>query len=122
MKTLTGKEEEIMGFFWEKGPLFVKQMLEFYAEPRPHFNTLSTIVRGLEEKGYVGHRPTTGRGYIYYPLLKKEEYSRHHLKNFIKRYFDNSFPALACFFVKENNLSMQELDELLEEIRKGSEK
>lgn len=52
MKTLTVKEEEIMGYFWEKGPLFVKQLLEFYDEPRPHFNTLSTIVRGLEEKGF----------------------------------------------------------------------
>ena len=55
MKTLTAKEEEIMGYFWEKGPLFVKQLLEFYDEPRPHFNTLSTIVRGLEEKGFLHH-------------------------------------------------------------------
>ena len=56
MNKLTAKEEEIMGFFWEKGPLFVRQLLEFYKEPRPHFNTLSTIVRGLEEKGFpVSH-------------------------------------------------------------------
>ena len=55
MKGLTSKEEEIMGFFWEKGPLFVKQMLAFYEDPKPHFNTLSTIVRGLEEKGYLAH-------------------------------------------------------------------
>lgn len=55
MKMLTAKEEEIMGYFWEKGPLFVKQLLDFYDEPRPHFNTLSTIVRGLEEKGFLSH-------------------------------------------------------------------
>ena len=55
MKTLTAKEEEVMELFWEKGPLFVKQLLEFYEEPRPHFNTLSTVVRGLEEKGFLGH-------------------------------------------------------------------
>ena len=55
MKTLTAKEEEIMGFFWEKGPMFVKQLVELYEEPRPHFNTLSTIVRGLEDKGYLSH-------------------------------------------------------------------
>jgi len=55
MKRLTAKEEEIMGFFWEKGPLFVKEILAFYDEPRPHFNTLSTIVRGLEEKGFLAH-------------------------------------------------------------------
>ena len=60
MKTLTAKEEEIMGFFWENGPLFVKQMLEFYDEPRPHFNTVSTFVRMLEEKGYVSHRVLCG--------------------------------------------------------------
>lgn len=55
MKGLTAKEEEIMGFFWEKGPLFVKEMLAFYEEPKPHFNTLSTIVRGLEDKGFLAH-------------------------------------------------------------------
>ena len=64
MKTLTAKEEEIMGFFWEKGPLFVKQMLEFYDEPRPHFNTVSTFVRMLEDKGYVSHR-VLGNSYQY---------------------------------------------------------
>lgn len=56
MKGLTAKEEEIMGFFWEKGPLFVKEMLAFYEEPKPHFNTLSTIVRGLEDKGFLAHQ------------------------------------------------------------------
>lgn len=64
MKTLTVKEEEIMGYFWEKGPLFVKQLLEFYDEPRPHFNTLSTIVRGLEEKGFL-HHEVFGNTYQY---------------------------------------------------------
>lgn len=55
MKGLTVKEEELMGYFWEKGPLFVKEMLAFYEEPKPHFNTLSTIVRGLEDKGFLAH-------------------------------------------------------------------
>ena len=62
MKGLTAKEEEIMGFFWEKGPLFVKEMLAFYEEPKPHFNTLSTIVRGLEDKGFLSHH-TYGKLY-----------------------------------------------------------
>ena len=56
MKRLTAKEEEIMGWFWQKGPLFVKELLEYYEEPKPHFNTLSTIVRGLEEKGFLAHK------------------------------------------------------------------
>ena len=72
MKGLTAKEEEIMGFFWEKGPLFVKEMLAFYEEPKPHFNTLSTIVRGLEEKGFLAHY-TFGNTYQYYPVVSEED-------------------------------------------------
>ncbi len=71
MKGLTAKEEEIMGFFWEKGPLFVKEMLAFYEDPKPHFNTLSTIVRGLEEKGFLAHY-TFGNTYQYYPVVSEE--------------------------------------------------
>ena len=73
MKGLTSKEEEIMGFFWEKGPLFVKQMLAFYEDPKPHFNTLSTIVRGLEEKGYLAHE-VYGNTYQYYAIISEEEF------------------------------------------------
>ena len=68
MKRLTAREEEIMGYFWTKGPLFVKQLLEFYDEPRPHFNTLSTIVRGLEDKGFLAHH-TFGNTYQYYAAV-----------------------------------------------------
>ena len=84
--------------------------------------TVSTVIRLLEEKGVVGHKPSQSRGYIYYPLLKKEDYSHNHLKDFISRYFDNSFSSMVSFFVKENNLSVKEVDELLEIIKKGSEK
>ena len=70
MKGLTAKEEEIMGFFWEKGPLYVKQIVELYDEPRPHFNTISTYVRLLEEKGYLGHQGFV-RTYQYYALVSR---------------------------------------------------
>ena len=73
MKRLTAREEEIMGYFWTKGPLFVKQLLEFYDEPRPHFNTLSTIVRGLEEKGFLAHH-TFGNTYQYYAAVTEADY------------------------------------------------
>ena len=95
MKTLTAKEEEIMGFFWEKGPMFVKQLLELYPEPRPHFNTLSTIVRGLEEKGYLSHT-AFGNTYQYYALVSEEDFSRKTLRGVISKYFNNSFGS--CFF------------------------
>lgn len=124
MIELTKAEEQIMQFLWKLGEGTVQSVLACMKEgKRPARTTVSTVIRLLEEKGAVGHRPSNvGREYIYFPILKKEEYSHHHLTEFVKRYFDNSFPALACFFVKENNLSVQELDELLEEIRKGSEK
>ena len=74
MKRLTVKEEEIMGWFWQKGPLFVKELLEYYEEPKPHFNTLSTIVRGLEEKGFLAHK-NFGNSYLFYAVLTEKEYS-----------------------------------------------
>lgn len=71
MKGLTSKEEEIMNYFWHKGPLFVKELLDFYDEPKPHFNTLSTIVRGLEEKGYVSHK-AYGKTYQYFAVVSED--------------------------------------------------
>ena len=90
MKRLTAKEEEIMGWFWQKGPLFVKELLEYYEEPKPHFNTLSTIVRGLEEKGFLAHK-NFGNSYQYYAVLTEKEYSNGTLKNVIAKYFNNSY-------------------------------
>ena len=94
MKGLTAKEEEIMGFFWEKGPLFVKEMLAFYEDPKPHFNTLSTIVRGLEEKGFLAHY-TFGNTYQYYPVVSEEDFRKGTLRNAISKYFNNSYHEIV---------------------------
>ena len=123
MAELTKAEEQLMQHLWKLGEGTVQEVMASMNNGKcPLRTTVSTVIRLLEEKGVVGHKPSQGRGYIYYPLLKKEDYSHNHLKDFISRYFDNSFSSLVCFFVRENNLSMQELDELLEEIKKGSEK
>ncbi len=123
MAELTKAEEQIMQHLWKLGEGSVQEVIaSMGGGKQPSRTTVSTGIRLLEEKGVVGHRPSAGRGYIYYPLLKKEDYSHNHLKEFISRYFDNSFTSLVCFFVKENNYSIQELDEMLEEIKKGSEK
>ena len=123
MAELTKAEEQIMQHLWKLGEGTVQEVMASMNNGKClSRTTVSTVIRLLEEKGVVGHKPSQGRGYIYYPLLKKEDYSHNHLKDFISRYFDNSFSSLVCFFVRENNLSMQELDELLEEIKKGSEK
>ena len=112
-----------MQHLWKLGEGTVQEVMASMDDGKqPSRTTVSTIIRLLEEKGVVVHKPTSGRGYIYYPILKKEDYSRNHLKDFIGRYFDNSFSSMVSFFVKENNLSVKEVDELLEIIKKGSEK
>lgn len=118
MKRLTAREEEIMGFFWEKGPLFVKEMLAFYSEPRPHFNTLSTIVRGLEEKGFLSHK-TYGNTYQYYPLLSEADFRKRTLKNVISKYFNNSYLSAVSSLVQEEDISLEELKQLIQEVEKG---
>ena len=118
MKGLTAKEEEIMGFFWEKGPLFVKEMLAFYAEPKPHFNTLSTIVRGLEEKGYVAHK-AFGNTYQYYPVVTREEFSKGTLKRVISKYFNNSYLGAVSSLVQEEDISLDELKALIKQVEEG---
>ena len=118
MKTLTAKEEEIMGFFWEKGPMFVKQLVELYEEPRPHFNTLSTIVRGLEDKGYLSHT-AFGNTYQYHAVVSEEEFRRKTLRGVISKYFNNSFLGAVSSLVKEEDISVEELKELIQKVEEG---
>jgi len=118
MKTLTAKEEELMGFFWDKGPLFVKQLLDFYEEPKPHFNTLSTIVRGLEEKGYLTHT-AYGNTYQYATLVSEEEFREATLRNVVSKYFDNSFFGAVSTLVREENISLDDLKRLVAEVEAG---
>ena len=105
MKGLTTKEEEIMGFFWTKGPMFVKQLLDFYEEPKPHFNTLSTIVRGLEEKEYLSHE-TFGNTYQYFAVISEENYRDGTLKNVVSKYFNNSYLGAVSSLIKEEEISL----------------
>lgn len=118
MKTLTPKEEEIMGFFWEKGPLFVKEMLEFYEDPKPHFNTVSTFVRALEEQGYLAHK-AYGNTYQYFPVISEEDYRKRTLKGVIKKYFNNSYLGVVSSLVKEEDISIDDLKKLIKEVENG---
>ncbi|WP_293667102.1 BlaI/MecI/CopY family transcriptional regulator [uncultured Parabacteroides sp.] len=120
MKRLTAREEEIMGYFWTEGPLFVKQLLEFYGEPKPHFNTLSTIVRGLEEKGFLAHN-TYGNTYQYYAAVSEADYSRGTLKNVIAKYFNNSYLGVISSLVREEEISVDELRKLIDDVEKGNQ-
>ena len=121
MKGLTVKEEELMGYFWEKGPLFVKEMLAFYEEPKPHFNTLSTIVRGLEDKGCLAHH-TFGNTYQYYPVVSEEDFRKGTLRNVISKYFNNSYLSAVSSLVKEEDISLDDLKRLINEVEQAHQK
>jgi predicted transcriptional regulator len=118
MKKLTRKEEEIMNRFWDKGAMFVKELLELYAEPRPHFNTLSTMVRTLEANGYLSHK-AYGNSYQYFPLISREEYAGSSFKGIISNYFNNSYLNAVSALVKEEKISIEELKELIKQIENG---
>lgn len=115
MEKLTRREEEIMQRFWEKGALFVRELHGLYPEPRPHFNTLSTMVRALESKGYLAHR-AYGNSYQYYPVIDKDEFRGSTLKRVIGKYFQNSYLGAVSTLVREEKISVEELKELIEKI------
>jgi predicted transcriptional regulator len=122
MKKLTQAEEEVMQILWNLQKGFVKDVIEQMPEPRPPYNTVSTVIRVLEKKEFIGHTQY-GNTYEYYPLISKEAYAKVHFKGFLSDYFNNSFPKMAAFFARENNLSMKDLQEIMrlteEELRKS---
>ncbi|MHA6248841.1 BlaI/MecI/CopY family transcriptional regulator [Pontibacter sp. CAU 1760] len=120
MKELTKAEEEIMQVLWQLGQAFVKDILEQLPEPKPAYNTVSTIVRILEGKGFVGHE-AFGKSHRYFPLVAQDKYKSDFLKNFMGGYFGGSFEKLVSFFAKDNNLNVQELDALLQHVKKDIE-
>lgn len=117
MKELTVREEEVMRYFWDGGPQFVRQLVERYPEPKPHFNTLSTFVRMLEDKGFLSHE-VFGSTYRYYAIISEEEYRNGTLKNVVKKYFDNSYLSVVSSLIKEQDISVEEVRKLLDEVEK----
>jgi BlaI family penicillinase repressor len=116
MKELTKAEDQIMQILWtiEKG--FVKDIIDHLPEPKPAYNTVSTIVRILEKKGFVGYK-AYGKTHEYFPLIAKENYTRFYLNNMVKGYFNGSFQNLVSFFAKENNLNVTDIDKLMSELQ-----
>jgi len=118
---LTKAEEQVMQMLWEMKEGLVKDIRDRFEEPRPARNTVSTVVRVLEKKGFVGHK-AYGNVHLYFPLITKTDYSKSQLFGLMEGYFNNSFPALASFFAREKDMSIKELEELLEETRKELKK
>ena len=112
MKKLTKAEEEVMHILCELEKGLVRDVIGKFPDPKPPYNTVSTVIRVLEKKGFVGHK-AYGTTYEYYPLVDKDEYARIHLNDFMRKYFNNSFPKMAAFFARENNLDIKELGDIL---------
>ena len=117
MYKLTKKEEELMQIFWERGPMFVKDIVPLYDEPKPHFNTISTMVRTLESKGYLSHE-ALGTTYRYFAAVSEEAFSRQTLGSVIDRYFERSYVGAVSALVEEEKISIEELRELIAKIEK----
>ena len=117
MLQLTKAEEQIMQILWMLQESTVYDIREKFEEPRPARTTIASVLNILENKGFAFHK-SFGRVNVYYPVVVKNEYSKTQLFGMIKNYFNNSLPAMVSFFAKEKNLSMEELDELLEETRR----
>lgn len=117
MQKLTNKEEEIMQILWKLKKAFVKEVMAEITEETPHYNTLSTIIRNLEDKGFVGHN-AFGNTHQYYPIVTIEEYRKRFMKNAIENYFNSSYKSLVSFFAEEDKISAKELREILEIIEK----
>jgi len=112
MRELTRAEEEVMQVLWMIKKGFVKDVLEHFDEPKPAYNTVSTIVRILQEKGFVDHK-AYGRTHEYFPTVSKDEYSKSHLNTFVNNYFSNSFGSMVSFFAKEKEISVKEMEEIM---------
>ncbi|RDK84717.1 BlaI/MecI/CopY family transcriptional regulator [Marinirhabdus gelatinilytica] len=116
MEQLTNKEEEVMQVLWQLERAFTKEVLAMLPG-KNHYNTVSTIIRNLEEKGYVSHQ-AFGKTHQYFPVVSKEAYTKKFMSQATKRYFDNSYKSMVSFFAKEEKISAQELREILDIIEK----
>ena len=115
-KTLTKAEEQVMQYLWEIESGFLKDILELFPEPKPHTNTVSTILKILMEKEFVGHK-VHGRQHEYFPLISKETYSGKSIKSLVKNYFEGSYRNAVSFLIEKNEMSVEDLEMLLRELK-----
>ena len=121
MKELTKAEEQIMQVLWSLEKGFVKDVIDCLSDPKPAYNTVSTIVRILEKKGFVAHN-AYGKTHEYYPLVARDDYKKRFLKSFIKRYFGNSFQEMVSFFASDRDITLGEMEEIRELLSEEIEK
>jgi Predicted transcriptional regulator len=112
MKELTKAEEQVMQILWDLKQAFVKDIAERFPEPKPAYTTISTIIRILETKGFVGHK-AYGKTHEYFPLIQKEEYTKAFMGTFVKNYFSNSYKKMVSFFARDNEVTVEEMEEMM---------
>lgn len=120
-KELTKAEEEVMQHLWAQGKSSVKDLLALYNDPKPAINTVSTIIRILEQKEFVSHE-TKGRGFIYFPIISKEEYKNFSLRKVMGAYFEGSLSKMVSFFAEKEKLDSKEINDILNIIEKNKDK
>lgn len=118
MKTLTNREEEIMNHYWEHGEMHIRELQALFDDPKPHVNTLSTLVHILEDKGFLSHHALTPRCYKYYPVLLRDDYRRGTLGNVVDKFFGRSYMSVVSALVKDEKISIDDLRELIERVEK----
>jgi predicted transcriptional regulator len=118
MKKLSRKEEELMQVIWDLDKAFVKDAIEHLPGPKPHYNTIATLMKRLEEKGYLAHNEYGG-SYEYYPVVGKETYKHTFMKKVLNTFFDNSYLNMLAYFAKEEKISPEEMKELVKMIEKN---
>ena len=111
IKELTKAEETIMQLLWQLKETVVKDIIERMSEPKPAYNTVSTVVRVLEGKGFIGHK-AYGNTHVYFPLISEAQYKKFTFDKMMSNYFSNSYQSLVSFIANEKKLDIQQLDEL----------
>lgn len=120
MKSLTNKEEEIMNHYWNNGEMQIRELQSLYDEPKPHVNTLATLVKILEEKGFLGHTALSARCFKYFAKISRDEYKRGSLTNVIDKFFGKSYVSAVSALVKEEKISVDELKDLIAMVEKAN--
>ena len=121
IKKLAAKEEEWMTLFWQHGDMFIRDLLNYYEDPKPHYNTVATQVKFLEEKKFLGRRPM-GNTNQYYALISEKEYKGSALSSVISQYFNNSYTSVVSHFIEEEAMDLDELKELINQIEMNRKK
>lgn len=116
MVKLAKREEQIMQVFWDLEKAFIKEIIPHLPDPKPHYNSVATIVKILEEKGFLDHE-TVGNIYCYFPTVSREDYQHHAMKDIVDKYFDNSYPRMLAYFAKQQKLTEAELNEIIQLIK-----